>query len=294
MKNIKKTNNSVIVKIIKTDSFLVSHLNIEKTIDKFGDLYDNNTNSLLSSNVKSRKMASWKCDKGHEWDDKILKVNNNRECPYCSGKYLLTGINDLKTINPKLAQEWHPILNKDLYPSMVAYRSVDSVWWLCENGHKWKCRIDRRNNGVDCPYCKKKEKRELNVYIVYYYIKKYFKEAVLDYRDKNLIRNYKINVYIPSLKIGIEYDEDVGVDVKKSNLDKNNICSKNEIKLIRIRDTCLSSSILNSSSIDYQRYDNNWISLENILKEIFVAQLEIENPIINIEKDLSDIYKNKK
>ena len=63
------------------------------------------------------------------------------------------GINDLETVNPELAREWHPTKNGDLTPSQVACQSNKSVWWIDSKGHEWKATISSRSSGRGCPYC---------------------------------------------------------------------------------------------------------------------------------------------
>lgn len=47
-----------------------------------------------------------------EWQASILNRNSGRSnCPYLSGKLVLEGFNDLQTINPELAAQWHPNKN---------------------------------------------------------------------------------------------------------------------------------------------------------------------------------------
>jgi hypothetical protein len=284
-----KSNKRMIKKHIKTDEFLQSQLNIEKTMEKFKNSYKD-IDTLLNSSVKSQKLAIWKCSKGHEWEDRITNVNNHRECPFCSGKYLLAGVNDLQTINPELAKEWHPTLNNNLVPSMISFRSETSVFWLCNNGHAWKSKVRRRIDGAACPQCMKKENYDLIIYIIYYYIKKYINEVVLNYRNKDVIKNYKISIYVPSLRIGIEYDKDLGLEANFSAINKNEICRANGIKLIRIRDVSLTKTKLHSSSIDYQRNDNKYDSLEITIKKILYNHFNIIDPDIEIKRDLEEIY----
>jgi hypothetical protein len=96
----------------------------------------------------------WICSSGHEWD---AKVSNRRSfglgCPICSNQRLLKGYNDLETVNPALASEWHPTKNGDLWPSAVAPNSDLKPWWLGECGHEWKANIGSRNIGRGCPRC---------------------------------------------------------------------------------------------------------------------------------------------
>ncbi len=43
---------------------------------------------------------------------------------------LIVGKNDLATLYPKLAKEWHPSKNGDLTPESVLPNSNKKVWWL--------------------------------------------------------------------------------------------------------------------------------------------------------------------
>lgn len=70
------------------------------------------------------------------------------------------GFNDLVTVNPNLAKEWHPTKNGDLTPLKVTFRSGRKVWWLLPYDDpitgkhfefEWQATIDSRSrNG--CPY----------------------------------------------------------------------------------------------------------------------------------------------
>lgn len=43
---------------------------------------------------------------------------------------LIKGVNDLATINPELAKEWHPTKNGDLRLEDVSAWDKRKVWWL--------------------------------------------------------------------------------------------------------------------------------------------------------------------
>ena len=66
---------------------------------------------------------------------------------------LIPGKNDLLTVNPVLAKEWHPTKNGDLRPDEIAAHSQQKVWWLGSCGHEWDAVVDSRANGRGCPYC---------------------------------------------------------------------------------------------------------------------------------------------
>ena len=107
--------------------------------------------------VKSGKKVWWKCKKGHEWEATIASRANGNGCPYCSGLYAINGETDLKTINPKLADEWDDEKNGDLKPENFTANSGQKVWWKCSKGHEWQASIDSRNKGKGCPICLNKK-----------------------------------------------------------------------------------------------------------------------------------------
>lgn len=71
--------------------------------------------------------------------------------------------------------------------------------------------------------------------IVYYYIKKFFSDAIkLSQAD---FLKCEIDIYIPSKKIGIEYDGQTWHKNKKNEDEKKGLlCKRNDIKLLRIRE----------------------------------------------------------
>lgn len=96
-----------------------------------------------------------------EWTSKINNRNHNCDCPFLSGRGVWPGFNDLQTINPELAEQWHPTKNGTLTPSQVTYGSKRKVWWLLlykdsKTGKyfnfEWEATINGRNSGLDCPF----------------------------------------------------------------------------------------------------------------------------------------------
>ncbi len=107
--------------------------------------------------ANSHKKVWWKCSKGHEWQATIKERNNGNGCPYCAGKKVLSGYNDLQTVNPTLAKEWNYEKNIRLTPMEVTPNSHLKVWWKCSQGHEWQASIADRNSGRGCPYCASKK-----------------------------------------------------------------------------------------------------------------------------------------
>ena len=103
-----------------------------------------------NSNVK----VWWICDKGHEWKTSITVRSRGQGCPYCSGKKVLPGFNDLATTYPEIATEWDCEKNNNKTPQMFTGGSGAKAWWKCSCGHSWEAKINNRTiNHRGCPYC---------------------------------------------------------------------------------------------------------------------------------------------
>ena len=68
---------------------------------------------------------------------------------------LRRGDNDLQTVNPDLAKQWHPTKNGERTPSDIAGGSAKKVWWQCplDARHEWQASPSSRMQGRGCPVC---------------------------------------------------------------------------------------------------------------------------------------------
>lgn len=101
----------------------------------------------------SNVTAWWICPLGHEWETTIANRSKGNGCPICSGHQVLVGYNDLATLQPELASQWHSTKNGNLTPQMVTQSSGKKTWWICPLGHEWEATIDNRSHGNGCPVC---------------------------------------------------------------------------------------------------------------------------------------------
>lgn len=104
--------------------------------------------------VGSKKEPWWKCEQGHTYSQQInAKYGQKQGCPYCSGKRVLPGFNDLATTDPDIAREWSPLNN--LKPTEVTRGSGKEVMWECKVcKQSWSAKIHLRAlNKTGCPYC---------------------------------------------------------------------------------------------------------------------------------------------
>ena len=116
----------------------------------------------------SNRQAWWICERGHSWRAAISARAWGSDCPYCAGRRVLAGFNDLATLDPPVAAEWDPDLNGGLTPQMVTVGSHKKVWWRCPEGHVWKAVVYSRTGPkrCGCPVCAGKvSRRNLRGYL---------------------------------------------------------------------------------------------------------------------------------
>lgn len=104
----------------------------------------------------SNRKVWWRCELGHEYRAAVsARTMGGTGCPYCTGKKVLAGFNDLTTLEPKIAAQWHPALNGALTPEMVTAGNTKSVWWQCPEGHVWRAIVYSRAGPAKCgcPVC---------------------------------------------------------------------------------------------------------------------------------------------
>ena len=254
--------------------------------------YEKNKELLPSQFLKkSGYKVWWKCSKcGNEYRAEIRsKVLSGLGCPLCSRKKTgdinakpIKGKNDLETLYPNLLKEWNYKKNENL-PSTYLAKSNKKVWWKCKFGHEWEASIVNRVKGRNCPICKKEYKVSFPEKAIFYYISQYYPDSIENYKISEL-ENKELDIYIPKINVGIEYDGRLWHKNIKKDLDKDNICEKLGIKLIRIREKEL--PILNSNSIVYEVIPSkdNYEYLSKCIEWIF-KYINCKYTDINIEKD---------
>lgn len=101
--------------------------------------------------------AVWNCDVcGGLWQTAVKNRTAGSGCPYCAGRKVLHGFNDLWTTHPEIASQW-VWADDGKTPAAVTKGSHTVVEWQCEEGHHWKAVIKTRVAGYGCPYCSGRE-----------------------------------------------------------------------------------------------------------------------------------------
>ena len=211
--------------------------------------------------VGSQKKVNWICSKGHSFERSIYdRLNGRGHCPYCSNRKVLKGFNDLATTNPELLKEWNYDKNEKLgiRPDEITNGGKTKVWWKCKKGHEWQSTVSSRIRDKrlyhECPACMSYRKISLPEKIIYYYLKKAFSDTIASYKPLWL-NNKEIDIYIPSKKVGIEYDGAYYHKDYERDLLKDELCKSNGVTLIRIREK--NTPKIKSTSIIFKLLDNN-------------------------------------
>ena len=117
--------------------------------------YEKNNVDPRTLGKGSHYRASWICSSCQkEYESTVYSRVNNHACPYCSGRKMTVGKNDLQTRFPNLTQEWDYEKNAPLTPRDISYGNAKKVFWICPQGHSYIKSINARTNkGYGCPYC---------------------------------------------------------------------------------------------------------------------------------------------
>ncbi len=234
----------------------------------------------------------WLCANGHEWPaSPNHRTSKTRNCPYCcSNPRVLPGVNDLASKYPNLAKEWHPIKNGSLTPDSVTANSSKRVWWRCSKGHEWPCAVNHRANGSQCPICSSGMQSSFPEQAIFFYVKSAYSDAINGYTDIFHNHGMELDIYIPSLSVGIEYDGSAwhrGTTNQVRESRKYHVCKENGIKLIRIRENNINTDTSTSDILLFAAKD-----LDNTIRDL--AQYLPLITDIDIERDTSKIISSYK
>ncbi|MBT3303350.1 zinc-ribbon domain-containing protein [Candidatus Woesearchaeota archaeon] len=220
----------------------------------------------------SGKDVWWECPEGkdHVWKSSIKKRNSGRGCPICIGRKVVKS-NSFATLYPELEKQWHPTKNGRLTPHDIRPGSNIKVWWLCLRGddHIWKTSVNDRTNGTGCPKCKPSTSApELRIFCE-------LKSIFPSIQHRHILKGFEIDIYIPELEFGIEYDGSYWHQDKIIKDQEKNFVLQSEIFLLRIREKGLPK--LSNTDIELKTENISVALIKKILRSI-IKQCQIESP----------------
>lgn len=229
--------------------------------------YDLNDELPGEITVAYRKKVWWKCLECKGVFDREPRriISNRKNCPYCKGQKTLKGFNDLESSFPAIAKDWD-FDNNEARPDEITYGSNKKINWKCHKcSYQWATTVrNRTGRGDGCYKCKDfhtsiPEKEFIE------YMKTILNNKLSVSNDRKILKGKEIDLYIPSLKLGFEFNGVYHHSTKfKKNtnlhLDKWQLAQKAGIRLITIWEDDWKSNkkeIENFLSETIQQYDSN-------------------------------------
>lgn len=119
-----------------------------------GDTYDYSETQYVSSSkkvkIRCRKHGVFEQTAGQHIHPKL-----RTGCPYCAGKAIFKGENDLLSQAPDIAAFFDEEANQCTASDVFA-KSNKKYWWKCDNGldHRYQMRpLNKVSRGAGCPIC---------------------------------------------------------------------------------------------------------------------------------------------
>lgn len=231
----------------------------------------------------SGKSVWWKCPKGedHIWRGTIGKRNTNMACPICIGRKVVNS-NSFGTLFPELTKQWHPTKNEKLTPYDLRPGSTIKVWWVCSRGddHIWKTAVKDRTQGTGCPKCNPSTSiPELRIFCE---LKSIFPST----QHRFILKGYEVDIYIPEIEFGIEYDGSYWHKDKIQKDQEKNLALQSSIFLLRMREKGL-PKLANTDIIVSDKISVSII--KKILRSI-LKHRQVRNPVVL--DNVNEYFKN--
>lgn len=240
----------------------------------------------------SNMKVFFKCPNGHSWKTSISDFCGGTRCPICASRIIKEGFNDLATTNPELLKEWDYEKNGDVTPQTVSRGTHLKVWWKCERGHSWRAAIYSRADGKGCPKCTSEYQTSLTEKAFAFYLSKQFTNLQENVHLPGL-KKRELDIYIPSIKLAVEYDGHNWHKDPTRDIEKDNICRECGITLIRIREEGCVQYHSSAIMIDAPRNHGNLLLLEKPINQMIQTINEmfgISIPKVkNISNDIAEI-----
>ena len=152
--------------------------------------------------VHSGKRVAWVCKQGHEWFATVCGRVRGFGCPYCSGRFTTQGVNDLATVNPDLAAQWHP--DNDKTPHEVQVSSRYRAKWICKQGHEWFSEVYSRSAGTGCPECWAKSFTSNAESEVADFVRSLGVDILTS--NRSVLKGRELDIVVPERGVAIEYN----------------------------------------------------------------------------------------
>ena len=228
---------------------------------------------------------------GNDHDGNMFPKTAVFGCPVCSGK--VGKDNNLLVCFPKVAAEFHSTKN-NANPSSIYKHSKTKYVWRCQFGHEWTRRLHLELSPEllmivvqVVPLQQYTSKPELRLFTE-------FKALFPDTEHKFKFGKTELDVYIPSLKLALEFDGSYWhKDTILRDRRKNEFCQQRDIKLVRVRQQPLQKILDTDILIPKTKFTKK--EMDAIVIRVFCELYNIEFMDMRIQKYLqSKTFVNEK
>ena len=242
--------------------------NMKLPISKVKLYIENAGYQLLSTDyINNRTNLKLKCSNAHEYLASFGSFRNNRRCPVCATQYRAD-------LCRKPFEEVKEFIEFYKY-TIVGGEYVNERSKLlvcCPNKHEYVVCFNSFQQGCRCPKCNKsKVEEELRGFINGL-------NVVSVYNSKLIIPPYEIDIYLPDLKVGIEYHgvywhsdkfrESIYHKLKADEADKKGI------RLIQI-------------------FEDEWLNKRDVVERIIKSVLKVDDNKIYARKcEIIEVFYN--
>jgi hypothetical protein len=106
----------------------------------------------------STRLVWWLCPRDHDYQTPILKRTgpDKAGCRICSGRKLVSGVNDLATRYSAIARDWD--VRRNGMPASQVVPGCQLRWWTCSYGHTQHQSFGNRLKSGGCTLCEPAER----------------------------------------------------------------------------------------------------------------------------------------
>lgn len=177
---------------------------------------DKNVESRFNVSYKSKRFYWFRCPKGHSFQATPFRIlqgyigNKSRGrlyCPVCSGREVVSGVNDIVTTHKDCLKYWDYEKNNELgiFPENVSHGSSKHIYALCSVcGSSYETTVSSLTSGdtVSCENCRKR-----NYSIAEKELVQYIRDLGFTVEEEiRIAGNYSVDMVIPEKGIAIDYN----------------------------------------------------------------------------------------
>lgn len=250
-----------------------SHDEVLKYINNVGGTLAEIPDGYISRNT----IISYTCNCGCKISKKFRSIKEGYDCRECAYDKQRLTIDDMQVIAKN---------NNGKCLSSTYINTGTKLLWECEKLHQWHARPADIKSGGWCPHCPNKTQASLTKII-----KKIFNNCRIysNYRELDWLinpstgRKLEIDIYIPKLKLAIEYDgEHHFMPVGFGNIDKK---SSNSKLLYTKKMDKLKNKIINENKDKIKYFIRFTYKEKNKLTKEYVVKKFIKNKVPLVKND---------